>query len=166
MSFNLVDDPWIPVLKEGSLVELSLWDALLKAHEVTDLQPEIPPLVPAILRQVLLPLILDAYGCPESNEEWGARWHKGYFEESLLTDYLELHRDRFDLFHPIHPFGQVADLRTASDELKPVSLLIPAITTGNSVPCSRPEQWTTPRNSLPPKPRGGCCTRNVGIRLQ
>jgi len=48
--------------------------------------------------------------------------------------YLDRHAERFDLFHPDFPFAQVAGLHTVKDETKPVSLLLPAVATGNNVP--------------------------------
>lgn len=134
LKFDLIDEPWIPVDVGGSPTELSLLDVLLRAHELAGLAPEVPTMVPAILRQVLLPVVLDVFGVPTSTADWGGRWNKGRLQPQPVRNYLDTHRDRFDLFHPTQPFGQVADLRTSSNETKPSSLLVPAVATGNNVP--------------------------------
>lgn len=134
-SFDLVHRPWIPVTAGGPTVDtVSLFDALTRAHEIDALDWEDPLQTVAVLRQVLLPVLLDACGAPTCERDWAERWDTGRFDAGRLIGYLSEHVDRFDLFHPATPFGQVADLRTGSDETKPVSLLLPGVATGNNVP--------------------------------
>lgn len=134
-SFDLVRRPWIPVTAGGTTVELvSLCDALTRAHEIDALSWEDSLQTVAVLRQVLLPVLLDACGAPRSEREWARRWDAGRLDAGRLSDYLDEHADRFDLFHLAAPFAQVADLRTANEETKPVSLLMPAVATGNNTP--------------------------------
>ncbi len=133
-TFDLVHEAWVPVLVAGRRRDLSLLDALTRAHEVDGLAMDDPLQAVAVLRQVLLPVALDALGAPRSEDEWALRWEASVLDASVLGAYLDCHADRFDLFHPTCPFGQVAGLRTAKDETKPVSLLLPAVATGNNVP--------------------------------
>lgn len=132
--FDLIDEPWVPVLAGGRVSERSLVDVLAQAHEIRGLAAGTPTMTPAILRQVLLPVVLDVFGAPRDEADWARRWQRRSYDAGLIRDYLDEHRDRFDLFHPMQPFGQVAGLRTPNDEHKPASQLMPAIASGNSVP--------------------------------
>ncbi|SBW22910.1 hypothetical protein FDG2_3298 [Candidatus Protofrankia californiensis] len=132
--FDLISRPWIPVTRGGRRVEVSLLDALVEGQEIDGLALDNPLEAVAVLRQVLLPAVLDALGAPRDDEEWSRRWEAGQFNAELVLAYLREHADRFDLFHPTAPFAQVAGLRTAKDETKPISLLVPRLATGNNVP--------------------------------
>lgn|GEM_PF-2701330 len=132
-SFSLVDEPWIAVVERGMPRLRSLMEALLQAHEIDTLSVANPLETVAMLRQVLLPAYLDACGIPTSEAEWQARWDEGTLPAVEIKKYLGEHRQVFDLFGA-RPFGQVAGLRTAKDETKPVSLLIATTATGNNVP--------------------------------
>lgn len=142
-SFNLVDEPWIPVVEGGRPRLMSLLDALLRAHEVDGLATANPLETVAVLRQVLLPVYLDSCGVPGGESEWKRRWREGRLPDQEIKDYLNHHRDRFDLFAS-RPFGQAAGLRTGKDESKPVSLLIASIATGNNVPLFTPRTEAAP----------------------
>ena len=98
---------------------------------------------------MLLPVVLDALGAPHSSSKWADRWRTGCFDEVRIIDYLDIHRHRFDLFDPVAPFAQVAGLRTAKDETKPVSLLLPEVTSGNNVPLFSASTDATPRRLSP-----------------
>jgi CRISPR system Cascade subunit CasA len=135
--FDLISEPWIPVTRGGRRGEVGLLDALVEAQDIDGLALDDPHEAVAVLRQVLLPVVLDALGAPRSREEWARRWEAGRFAESdgeRLAGYLAKNADRFDLFHPVRPFAQVAGLRTAKGETKPVSLLVPRLAAGNNVP--------------------------------
>ncbi|HEX5494186.1 MAG TPA: type I-E CRISPR-associated protein Cse1/CasA, partial [Mycobacteriales bacterium] len=143
--FNLIGDPWVPVTVDGRRTEVSVTDALTRAHEIDGLALDDPLQGVAVLRQVLLPFVLDALGAPRDAEQWADRWaaaagKDAYKRDSAKRDaeklakHLGKQADRFELFHPTRPFGQVAGLRTAKDETKPVSLLLASVATGNNVP--------------------------------
>jgi CRISPR system Cascade subunit CasA len=134
MHFDLIDQPWVPVHRFGKPVLVSLREALVEAHELDELAPPRPTLVPAVLRQVLLPIVIDAFDIPTSEVDWAERWRAGQFDAPQIEGYLDRHRDRFDLFHPEQPFAQVRGLETTKGETKPSSLLIPNIAAGNNVP--------------------------------
>jgi len=132
--FSLIRDPWVPLTSGGRRVEVSLLDALTRAHEFDGLALDEPLQCVALLRQVLLPVVWDALGLPRDEEEWAARWDAERLDVDRLDGYLTEHAERFELFHPTQPFGQVAGLRTDKDETKPVSLMLPSVATGNNVP--------------------------------
>lgn len=134
LTFDLVREPWVPVLSGGTRVDVSLQDALTRADEWDGLSLDEPTQVVALLRQVLLPVVFDALGVPRSDSEWSQWWDAGALDEERTAAYLSEHAHRFDLFHPECPFAQVGGLRTAKDETKPASLLLPAAATGNNVP--------------------------------
>jgi CRISPR system Cascade subunit CasA len=133
-NFNLGDELWIPVLSGGQRVDVSIAEAIVRAHELDGLALDEPLQAAAILRQVLLPMLWSAIGVPRSEAEWATRWQGGRFDEAKVRTYLSEHADRLDLFHPSQPFAQVGGLRTVNNETKPVSLLLPAAATGNNVP--------------------------------
>jgi CRISPR system Cascade subunit CasA len=133
-SFDLIHQSWVPVTISGRRAEVSLLEALTMAHEIDGLALDDPLQAVAVLRQVLLPVTLDAIGAPRSRSEWAGRWQEGRLDAGQLSDYLAEHANRFDLFHPVTPFAQVAGLRTEKHETKPVTLVLPAIASGNNVP--------------------------------
>ncbi|WP_239373144.1 type I-E CRISPR-associated protein Cse1/CasA [Frankia sp. Cj5] len=134
-SFDLVHEPWIPVIRDGHRTDVSLATAFADAAVIDGLAVDDPLEAVAVLRQVLLPVMLDALGAPRDDDEWAARWETGgRTAGDPIGRYLSDHAARFDVFHPTQPFGQVAGLRTGKDETKPISLLIPRLAAGNNVP--------------------------------
>ncbi|MFD7283430.1 type I-E CRISPR-associated protein Cse1/CasA [Streptomyces sp. NPDC059862] len=139
MSFNLVTRPWIPVPSDqGQTEQLSLTTALLEAHSIRSLALPAPTMTPALLRQVLVPVVLHALGAPRTPEDWQRRFDQGGFtqdERDLLADYLRRYQHRFDLFSATdRPFAQVSGLQAASGETKSITLLLPSVASGNNVP--------------------------------
>lgn len=133
-SFSLFDEAWVPVVSRGVRTEVSLRVALLQAHELDGLALEDPLATVALLRQVVLPVVLDALGVPHDEDGWEDRWAAGHLDDTAVERYLDEHADRFDLFHPSRPFAQVGGLRTARGDTKPTSVLLAATATGNNVP--------------------------------
>ncbi|CAM4212752.1 type I-E CRISPR-associated protein Cse1/CasA [Nocardiopsis rhodophaea] len=135
---NLVKDRWIPLkLRSGGVEEVSLRKALLESELFADAVFPAPTLLPAVLRQVLLPVIIDAVGRPRSSEEWKCLFEAGCFTEeqkAKISAYLDGHVQRFDLFSEQRPFAQVSGLAPANGETRTAALLIPSIASGNNVP--------------------------------
>ena len=129
IEFNLIDEPWIRVMDSNcNISEVSLKDAILNAHNYKSLSGELPTQDIAVMRLMLAVLHTvfsraDENGneCPlEDNEEeavdrWKALWKKGRFSEKAIDDYFEKWHERFWLFHPERPFGQVAGLTIGTD---------------------------------------------------
>lgn len=123
IEFNLLDEPWIRVRDDSCQVhEVSLTDALLHAHQYTSLSGELPTQDIVILRLMLAVLHtvfsrVDADGNAEELEDeeeaverWTDLWELGQLPEEPIREYLEKWHERFWLFHPERPFGQVAGL--------------------------------------------------------
>jgi len=127
--FNLVDEPWVPCIFPGQSRAqlLSLRDTFRRAHEVADLGDR-SPLVTAALYRLLLAVLHRVYG-PRDEEAWEELWNQGSFDERVER-YLTEWRERFDLFHPTHPFYQVAGLE--ADLAAPVQVLSPDFSAGNN----------------------------------
>ena len=137
VKFNLIDEPWIPVLRGGKRESIALRTALFESHAISGLAPDFPPQTPALLRQVLLPIVLASGIVPKTNGEWGKWFAAASFDAGqtvLIETYLAKNHERFDLFDERHPFGQVADLAAASGETKSIGQLIAPIAMGNNVP--------------------------------
>lgn len=161
-SFNLVREPWIPVLIDGECRDVSLLEAFGQATRIAGLAENDPLETVAILRQVLLPVLLDAVTPPVDEEEWVARWESGGLP-GLVTQYLERHFDRFDLFDPNQPFAQVGGLavtkkqtsgtkkQTSStiEQTRPVSVILAAVASGNNVPIFNARTHADPPSLTP-----------------
>ncbi|MCI3930525.1 type I-E CRISPR-associated protein Cse1/CasA [Streptomyces sp. AN091965] len=128
-SFDLVSSPWLPVQHvEGTVEEVSLLGLFEEAHRLRRLVGDIPTQELALLR-LLLAILYDTLEGPAELEAWEDLWLADD-PFSAVASYLKRHRDRFDLFHPDDPFYQVADLRTAKDELAPLSRIVADVPVG------------------------------------
>ncbi len=148
--FNLVDRPWVPVLVAGRPERLALRDLAEQPDAVDGLDLADALGAVAVLRQVLLPVWLDALGLPKDALAWQRRLERPGDSTTRLLDYLDEHRSRFDLFSPTAPFAQVAGLHTAKNETKPVSLLQPDQPAGNNVPLFAARTEAQPPTLSPP----------------
>jgi len=134
LGFDLTAQPWVPVTVGGARIEVSVRQALLEAHEIDGLALDDPLQAVAVFRQVLLPVVLHAFGAPRDTDELSARHRMRRFDSGVVMSYLDEQAPRFDVFDPVQPFAQVARLQAASGETKPVSLLVPQLASGNNVP--------------------------------
>ncbi len=127
-AFHLLEEPWIPVRdRNGKRTEISLNEALLKAHQYAELIEDSPINLVA-LHRLLLAVLHRALST--SYETWNdrdrARWFREGLPSDAIRDYLDKWKNRFWLFHPSEPFMQVAALKDAqetSDAVFPVSIL-------------------------------------------
>ncbi|MFB9523584.1 type I-E CRISPR-associated protein Cse1/CasA [Streptomyces cremeus] len=137
-SFNLVSSAWLPVQRlDGSTDELSLLEVFAQAPDLRRLVGDLPTQDFALLR-LLLAIIHDAVDGPAELDDWAELWESAA-PFSAIPEYLDGHRDRFDLFHPDTPFYQVADLRTAKDDIASLNRLVADVPNG--------EQFFTMRRS-------------------
>ncbi|WP_282795519.1 type I-E CRISPR-associated protein Cse1/CasA [Streptomyces sp. CC224B] len=129
-SFDLVSAPWLPVQRsDGTVEEVSLLRLFEEAHHLRRLVGDVPTQELALLR-LLLAILYDALDGPAELEDWEELWNS-QDALSAVPGYLEQHRGRFDLFHPEHPFFQVAHLRTIKDELAPLSRIVADVPVGD-----------------------------------
>ena len=128
IEFNLVEEPWIRVLKkDGTVQEVSLTDALLHAHEFQDLAGELPTQDVAVLRLLLAVLQTVFYRMDEEGREmplqsseealsrWKILWDMGSFPEKPIRMYLNEWKERFWLFHPERPFYQISQAKVGTE---------------------------------------------------
>ncbi|MET9611710.1 type I-E CRISPR-associated protein Cse1/CasA [Kitasatospora indigofera] len=152
--YNLVDEPWLTLRPVGGEppVQTSLSEALARADEFEGVLVEFSSQLPALLRQVLLPVVVDALGAPRNLQEQGLRLARtGFSDEDKhsIQDYLLTYRARFDLFDADAPFGQAAGLRTAKDETKGSAALVATAASGNNVPLFASRSDADPLNLTP-----------------
>ncbi|MGY2119148.1 type I-E CRISPR-associated protein Cse1/CasA [Nocardia gipuzkoensis] len=125
------------IFRDGTRDDLALAEAFRRCHDIVGIVYEVPTMQPAVLRQVLLPIFLDALGSPATLTEWQQRFTRGRLDDKELDRlgaYFDRWAHRFELFHPQYPFAQVAGLRTEKGETKGAGLLVATEPTGNNVP--------------------------------
>lgn len=129
LSFDLTGRPWIGVLRcDGSQDELSLRQVFAQADELRCIVGELATQEFALVR-LLLAVAHDALSGPGDIEEWAELWGDPDCFAPVQA-YLEEHRDRFDLLHPVTPFLQTAGLRTAKDEVFSLNRIVADVPAG------------------------------------
>lgn len=129
VSFNLIDEPFIPcVMPDGTTEERNLRDALVNAPDAREIRDD-SPLVTAALHRFLLAILHRNFG-PKNLDAWKTLWQAGCFDSAVLDRYFEQWRERFDLFHPRWPFYQTSELCT--DKPLSVAALFEELARGNN----------------------------------
>lgn len=136
LSFDLTSRPWVPVQRDdGTQDELSLREVFARAGALRRLVGDLPTQEFALLR-LLLAVAHDALDGPGDREEWSELWaDQDCF--APVAGYLDAHRERFDLLHPVTPFFQVAGLRTARDEVFSLNRIVADVPNGEPFFSSR-----------------------------
>jgi len=103
MSFNLTQEPWIPVVHPDFKVqEISLIELFKTWGNVREIQAENPPTTLAIYR-LLLAILHTTHKGPRDKD----CWMKIYEDDGQkAVKYLQDNSNRFDLLHPEYPFMQ------------------------------------------------------------
>lgn len=105
-TFNLIDEPWLPVTrKDGRTEELGLLRLFTEAHELSTIDLETPDVLAGVYK-MLLAIAHRAYDGPKDLKELKAIWKAGHFSSNKVRSYLEAWRSRFDLWDSKHPFLQ------------------------------------------------------------
>lgn len=123
-AFNLLTDPWLPVLPAaGPPRSVSLLEALTQAHEFRGLALAHPLEHVAALR--LLLAVLYRVTPPSSNlSDMQRLYREGRLPADAIEGYLKKHRERFDLEGET-PFLQVPDLETTPTAITVLSADLP-----------------------------------------
>lgn len=125
MKFDLRYEPWITVKDlQGNNIDVSLQDALIRAHEYQSIESS-SPLQMMALHRVLLAVLYRAFPEYTSHAQQGAysQLEKGQgLDEAAITDYLAQFPDAFDLFHAEKPFWQLPHLNQ-EQLIKPCAFL-------------------------------------------
>ncbi|MGW1765556.1 type I-E CRISPR-associated protein Cse1/CasA [Streptomyces sp. NPDC002073] len=130
-SFDLLSMPWIPVQHhDGTVLDVSIKTLFAQAGDFRRIVGDVPTQEVALLR-LLLAVLHDAVDGPQELEDWEALWHSSE-PFAAVDSYLERHRSSFDLLHRERPFYQVAGLRTAKDEVFPLSRIVADVPTGSA----------------------------------
>lgn len=136
-ALNLLDTPWVPVrMLDGQVTEVGLLKLFESASQIEGLAETSPPNLVALYR---LLLAITHRALTRSLGNWTdrdrARWYREGLPTGALIDYLQHWRERFWLFHPEHPFMQVAALAEAEetrDRLKPWTQIALESANGNT----------------------------------
>nr|MDO8109959.1 type I-E CRISPR-associated protein Cse1/CasA [Candidatus Sigynarchaeota archaeon] len=104
--FNLLDEPWIRVLRsDGSIAECGVLEILQRAHELAEVYDPAPIVECGILR-FLVAFVSDALGITTTNDI-RQLLRSRQFDMGKINAYAGPLHDRFDLFDPDRPFFQV-----------------------------------------------------------
>ncbi|KAA8719629.1 type I-E CRISPR-associated protein Cse1/CasA [Corynebacterium spheniscorum] len=131
-TFNLVDEPWIKVLKQdNSVEEVSLRDFFKHTDDYVDLAGELPTQDAAVLR-VLLTILYRVFDVePEDSEEnieaWMEAWSSKALPVAEIDSYLDEWHHRFDLRDAKQPFFLTPTLTNAKEAWKALDALVPDV---------------------------------------
>ncbi|MER6407528.1 type I-E CRISPR-associated protein Cse1/CasA [Streptomyces viridosporus] len=129
LSFDLTGRPWVQVLRsDGSQDELSLRQVFAQAGELRRVVSDLATQEFALVR-LLMAVAHDALDGPADIEEWAELWEDPDCFAPVQA-YLEEHRERFDLLHPVTPFLQTAGLRTTKDEVFSLNRIVADVPAG------------------------------------
>jgi len=102
-SYNLIDEPWIPVLdREGKVQPSSIRNVLIQSQQYRQLAASLPHTNAALFR-LLLAILFRVFG-PIDISLWKKIWQQQSFDEAQLNAYLQNWHQRFDLFDSERPF--------------------------------------------------------------
>ena len=138
-SFNLMDRPWISVRKtDGEIDTVSILNLFENSKHYSSLATELP-LTDFVLLRILLAILHRSWEDSKSEDfataldHWEEKWKASSLLDTDVLAYCEKVHARFDIMDASAPFFQVADLHTANNEWKPISLLFPDITEPGSL---------------------------------
>ena len=128
-SFDVCNEPWIPVIQNGRNVEMGIRDALIQAHEITEIREPVLTAEFGIYR-LLIALVMDIYKL-RLVVELEDLLETGHFDPSTVDHYLAENASCFNLFDTTNPFLQTAGMD--DDDEKPLAGLLPLVPSGTGV---------------------------------
>lgn len=130
--FDTSKEPCVPVYGDGFTEELSLRDALVRAHEFRGVRHELPTVEFGLYR-LLVALMGDIFfvepGVPLNTQRLGGLLARGRFEAALVDEYFARY-PYFDLFEEDKPFLQIGRMQ---GEEKPLANLLHPVPSGTNV---------------------------------
>ena len=133
-SFNVLDEPWIPVMAlNGAKELLGIRETLRRASELREISV-VSPLEEFSVYRFLSVFLMDALR-PEDLENIEELLEEGCFDMEQIEDYISLCEDEgasFDLFDEKRPFMQAAYVKEWDKEAKPVSAIDCFLPSGNN----------------------------------
>jgi len=177
-TFNLLDEPWLPVLDAGTDLrdaphhpvrfrEISLRDAFTRAPEIREVYSD-APLETVALYRLLLALTIDVYLSEADRDDWMALWRQRRFNPTDLECYLAAHalHTHFDLLDPERPFYQHPQPHSSTEGKDPAPLakLFHAEASGNNATLFGHELDNVPRQVvLAEAARGLVCAQAAAL---
>ncbi|MBD3226733.1 MAG: type I-E CRISPR-associated protein Cse1/CasA [Candidatus Lokiarchaeota archaeon] len=129
ISFNLLEDPWIPcMMKSNEYNTLSIKDCLFNANEVSEISSNNPLIVISVHR-FLLAFLHKNYG-PKNAREWSEIYSAGHWNGKKLDQYFEKWKHRFELFN--EPENRFYQIKPNTDRKTPITKLNYALSSGNN----------------------------------
>lgn len=126
ISFNLIDEKWIPVVTlDLKLEKVSLKELLTSASSFKEISAA-TPIETISLYRLCLAMLHAIYEIDE--DSWQEMWVAKSFDNQKILAYCQKWRHRFDLFDSHRPFFQDATLTV---EEEPASSLLGHIAAGN-----------------------------------
>lgn len=105
-SFNVIADPWIPVLKDDMTSLYSVRDVLKYAPDIKCIvSPGSLPSEECAIYRFLFALLTDAYQI-ENDDDILDIWESGAFDLEVFDEYVEGSGNVFDIFNEERPFMQ------------------------------------------------------------
>jgi CRISPR type I-E-associated protein CasA/Cse1 len=137
-SFNLLDQPWIPVTrKDGSADKVNIRSALAEADKIRSIS-HTAPFIEFGLYRLLVTIVLDAYIFHEHRptiDKMRAMIGKKKFDEAVLSKYWKSNERGFDLWAEDVPFLQAKPVKDGGKQASPkaVVTMFAAIPSGTNV---------------------------------
>lgn len=127
--FNLLTEPWLPLNGvDGGIANASIGEALLDPQRWAGIA-SVNPVECISIHRLLLAICHRAIGPGDLNQRSALL---DAWPHQKIQSYLSQWADRFDLFHPTHPFLQTPGLKGAGANLRPWTTLAPDRATGKS----------------------------------
>ena len=105
-SFNVITDPWVPVLKDDMVSLCSVRDVLKYAPDIKCItSPGSLPSEEYAIYRFLFALLTDAYRI-ENDDDILDIWESGAFDLEVFDEYVEESGNVFDIFDEERPFMQ------------------------------------------------------------
>jgi CRISPR system CASCADE complex protein casA len=125
-SFNLLTEPWIPVIyTDGSVADVSIRDIFAEAHDIQGLACDLPTVNVAIFRTLLAIFYRSvSEDMLADRKYWTKLWKESVLPLDAITEYLDSVSDRFDLLDLEKPFLQTPGLHSGKGEWKDLRTII------------------------------------------